>query len=113
MTRQFTDCVAVVEYLLSRGSSLDDAVKAAEPPLYFVQPLLEVFGRSFEIQDPALLTDPSRFRLCTPLGDEIQQPYSSALTGFLLNERRWSRAVVEGLASTSQRLVCQLPLPGQ
>lgn len=114
MSQTFTDCLAIVRFLIStQRLPLENAIRQAKVPLHLVDAVRSYFTEPVDIQRPSILFDTSadQVPLCEPLADDKPQPYWSGFSGFLLNERRWSRGVVETLDTTSLDLLRRIPRP--
>src|SRR3954447_26888070 len=111
MNRTFNEHIAIVDWLMSRGTPLDEALQQAEVPLHLQDQIREYLKGPVTIEPPTLLVDKTAVRLCDPLSEQDVQHYWNSFRAYLEAERRRPRNVIGQLADTSQTLVCRLPRP--
>jgi len=112
-TRSFTDWRTLVDLFMERGMNLEDAIREAGVPAHLIENVRSYFAEPLKITSPDLIVGTARrdIRRCVDLGNDHPQTFLSDFANFLLNERKWSRSVVESLEKTSLDLVCRFPHP--
>lgn len=112
MIQTLADAVNIVEFLIQKqGKSLEDAISEAEVPMHIREQLKKYFDPPLEILPAEMIVEREHaLRMCEPDKGSAQQ-YFGALRRFLIEERRRSKSVVDGLSDVSSDLVRQLPIP--
>jgi len=113
MIKTLSDAVMIVEFLAKKqGKALEAAIDEADVPLHLREQVRKYFAPPLDIAPADLIVDPEARRIprCDPSPDSPQQ-YFGAFSRFLIDERGWSKATVDTLASTSLDLVRWLPRP--
>lgn len=114
MNLGFTQYMAIVDFLITtQRRDIEAAIREANVPLHYIDPIRSWFRDPVTINRPALLVapPPTGITLCRKPVPEDPQPYHSSLSAYLAEERRWGRSAVESIASTSADLVSRLADP--
>ena len=112
--KTFIEYKAIVEHLVkNQGKSLQEAVQEVQVPPNLKNQINDYFkaeSRS-SIKDniSTILKHEKNIKLCNPHLED--QSYFRDFTHFMYNERKWSKAVVENLSHTSNKLLGYLPDP--
>src|SRR5581483_557572 len=110
--KTFSEFVAIVEFLVKhQGKDVETALREVQVPVHLAEQIRSYLTGPVEIGRAELLLKQQTLALCAPLPDDSPQPYTAGFRTYLLDERKWSRSVVETLENTSLDLVCRLPKP--
>jgi len=110
--KSFSEFVAIVEFLVKhQGKEVETALREVQVPVHLADQIRSYLTGPVEIGRSGLLLQQQTLTLCEPLTDDRPQPYAAGFSAYLLDERKWSRSVVETLEQTSLDLACRLPKP--
>jgi len=110
--KQISDFKSIIEFLISNGSTLEDAIEASRAPLSMHQGLRDIFGETIEVTEASMLFDKSHNSdiLIKCKGEDNTQPYIDFYKRSLA-EKEWNKNTIDSILNISARILERMPDP--